>query len=114
MMTLAPLLASCSSRSTLAESGSLAVASSSPTTVAPSPLALSRPRAAESLNDWSPRPPRSYARPTFALDMSAELEAPVSLELASEDIDSDELPSAELIDSDELPSAELIADVGAS
>src|SRR6476646_2950754 len=27
--------------------------------------AFSIPRAAESLNDWSPRPPMSYTRPTF-------------------------------------------------
>ncbi|CAB4602975.1 unannotated protein [freshwater metagenome] len=31
-------------------------------------LAASRPAAAESLNDLSPRPPMSYARPTFTFD----------------------------------------------
>jgi hypothetical protein len=87
--------------------------------VAPAPFALSRPRAAESLNDWSPRPPRSYARPTFALDRSAVLAPPVSLEDASlpvapEDIDSDEPASDEDIDSDPLPSDEDIADEPAS
>src|SRR3954466_11144857 len=92
MITSAPLLASCSSRSTLAESASLAVASSSPTTVAPSPLALSRPRAAESLNDWSPRPPRSYARPTLAFDMSAE---PLEAALDSDEAAPDELDATD-------------------
>src|SRR6266540_2473606 len=31
-----------------------------------SALALSRPRAAASLKDWSPRPPTSYASPTLS------------------------------------------------
>ena len=34
-------------------------------------FAASRPAAAESLKDLSPRPPRSYARPTFTFDFAA-------------------------------------------
>ena len=36
------------------------------------PTALSRPAAAESLKDWSPRPPTSYAMPTLMAGAAAE------------------------------------------
>src|SRR4051812_1789285 len=47
-----------------------------------SDFALSRPAAAASLNDWSPRPPMSYARPTLraflVLELVLLLDAPES------------------------------------
>ena len=51
-------------------------------------LALSRPAAAASLNDWSPRPPTSYAIPTL---MSEAIGAELVEEL-------EEVPPAVLVD----------------
>src|SRR3954468_12128381 len=71
---LYPPWASSRSRSSFWASVSPWVASSSLVSRPSSLFALSRPRAAESLNDWSPRPPTSYARPTlsfFAADVVA-------------------------------------------
>src|SRR3954453_22669966 len=66
MIGLNPALASRSSRSCCCWSLSPWTADSSLVEMLRSDLAFSRPAAARSLNDLSPRPPTSYARPTFS------------------------------------------------
>src|SRR4029079_3507932 len=73
----------CCRRSSRAASFSPLTAAASLASTPSSDLALSRPAAAASLNDWSPRPPMSYARPTltalFVLELVLLLELLSSL-----------------------------------
>src|SRR5882762_7887111 len=80
MIGLYPDDASRVSRSALAWSLSPCTAESSLVWMFRAAFAFSRPAAARSLNDLSPRPPTSYARPTlsdFVVGGAPPLEEPV-------------------------------------
>lgn len=78
MTGLLPLRASSVRRWTLSASPSPSVGSASAVLILRSFLAFSRPAKAASLNDWSPRPPMSYAMAALAAAAPADGEELVS------------------------------------